>query len=298
MKKWGALRPLVGICIDGAVVANRLFTFHQGGTIMKSLPIAFCSIVCIAILGCLYFFEIPLPQAVQADESITLSQLDERVTRLEQEFLLLQVQLAGFRSGNTRTTPTPQLQISSDPVATPTFSTEKYLEDQLNIQIEPDDSCSKFKAEEYERLYDYRPSLVQRFGNRVFSPYTGRAYGQLSGVVIDSIVDPREAHVSGMCSRPPAVKIAFGNDVDNLVFASPLVDRRKASFDLADWIPEQNHCWFVAMATYIKQKYGLNMDPDEALVAYQVLSRCETIHIDFPSSQEEESGPAKNSNQE
>ena len=86
-----------------------------------------------------------------------------------------------------------------------------------------------------------------------------------------------------MSNRSDAERKAFGNDLDNLTLAAPRLNRyQKAAKDPAEWLPEKNHCWYVAKYIEIKKKYGLTMDAAEAAAILNAVELCESFEMTKP----------------
>ena len=111
---------------------------------------------------------------------------------------------------------------------------------------------------------------------KIYGPYTGRCFGSTRETDIEHMVATSEAHDSGLCAAPRSVKAAFASDLLNLTLAAPRVNRySKSGKDVAEWTPDLNACWFVALTIEVRRKYGLTIDRAEATAAEAVLSRCE-----------------------
>ena len=77
-----------------------------------------------------------------------------------------------------------------------------------------------------------------------------------------------------MCGRQ-CEKACICSDLDNLALAEPRLNRyAKSDRDAADWLPEQNRCWFVRTVICVKRKYELTVDPRERDALARVLSEC------------------------
>ena len=67
----------------------------------------------------------------------------------------------------------------------------------------------------------------------------------------------------------------FASDLLNLTLASPQVNRhQKGAKDAAEWMPDQNRCWFANRVLEVRLKYELAIDQVEADALEQVLSGC------------------------
>ena len=56
-----------------------------------------------------------------------------------------------------------------------------------------------------------------------------------------------EAYDSGLCAAGAVVRQRFASDLDNLTIAAPDLNRHeKRDHDAAEWLPENDRCWFAA----------------------------------------------------
>ena len=150
-----------------------------------------------------------------------------------------------------------------------------------DLKISPEASCSRYDRTDYS----YPQSLEQRIdsiqGGGYFGPYTKTYYESKDSTQIEHIVALREAHDSGMCDEPDSIKKRFGNDLLNLTLASRSVNSKKGSKDIAEWLPEYNHCWFAYTILAVKDRYDLSADSAEANTIQEVTSECNAISMDF-----------------
>ena len=148
------------------------------------------------------------------------------------------------------------------------------------LTVTPEVRCAPYDRRDY--AYNSRvleAALVRELGG-VYGPYTGRCFGDSRATDVEHVIALSEAHDSGMCGRAPADKARFASDVLNLTLASPQVNREeKRHFDAADWLPEENVCWFAARVVDVRRKYGLTIDQAEAEALERVLSGCESTDL-------------------
>ena len=150
------------------------------------------------------------------------------------------------------------------------------------ITIEPENRCSPYSRSNYTYPQSVEDSIIARMGGRVYSPYTGESFASKRETDIEHMVAVSEAHDSGLCAASAATRRAFARDLDNLTLASAALNRYdKVAKDVAEWIPAQNQCWFVARVVAIKKKYGLSMDSREAAAALNVLADCVDLEMKF-----------------
>ena len=107
-----------------------------------------------------------------------------------------------------------------------------------------------------------------------------------------------EAHDSGLCARDAATKARFARDLRNLTLASPRVNRHeKRGKDAAEWVPDQNRCWFAARVLEVRRAYGLTIDRREAAALDRIFASCESTALEpvvcaVPSASSNAPGPA------
>ena len=67
----------------------------------------------------------------------------------------------------------------------------------------------------------------------------------------------------------------YATDLDNLTLAAPGLNRhQKSDKDPAEWMPDNNRCWYAGKWVEIKKKYGLTMDQAEADSISAVYEAC------------------------
>lgn len=116
---------------------------------------------------------------------------------------------------------------------------------------------------------------------RFMDPYTGLEVHVIGGksddADIDHIVPLKEAYESGADSWSKDERVAFANDMSNLVYTASSVNRSKGHQDAATWIPSYQpaQCTYVISQITVKGKYNLSIDSAEKAALQQVLdSRC------------------------
>ena len=150
------------------------------------------------------------------------------------------------------------------------------------IVIKPENRCSPYNRDHYPYPQSVEDSIIARMGGRIYSPYTGESFASKRETDIEHVVAVSEAHDSGLCATSTSTRRAFARDLDNLTLASPALNRyEKVAKDVAEWLPVQNQCWFVARVVAIKKKYGLSMDAREAAAALNVLADCVNLEMKF-----------------
>ena len=114
------------------------------------------------------------------------------------------------------------------------------------------------------------------------TPYTCTAIGgDLTRVDVEHIVALAEAHDSGL---EPAQMLAFSGDPMNLTVAAPIENRHvKSDYDAAGYLPPNNRCWFAGRVLDIKSRWGLTVDPVEAIALIGALAGCDSPSLRSPS---------------
>ena len=78
-----------------------------------------------------------------------------------------------------------------------------------------------------------------------------------------------------LCSADQATRDRFATDLDNLTLAAPRLNRHeKSGNDAAEWMPEENRCWFAQTIVDVRRKYNLSIDQAEADALERVLAGC------------------------
>ena len=147
------------------------------------------------------------------------------------------------------------------------------------LTIAPEDRCSPYDSDDYRYPQSVEDDIVADLGG-VYSPYTCESFASDTETDIEHIVARSEAHDSGLCRADAATKRDFARDLLNLTLASPSVNRsQKSDKDAAEWMPEQNQCWFAQTVVDVRAKYGLTIDQREADAIDQMLSGCSSFAI-------------------
>lgn len=147
------------------------------------------------------------------------------------------------------------------------------------IEVAPERRCAPYDRDDYRYPQSVEARIVASIG-RIYGPYTGRCFASARETDIEHMVAASEAHDSGLCGAPAAVKSAFASDLLNLTLAAPGVNRHlKGAKDVAEWTPPRNACWFVSRTLEVRRKYGLTIDRAEAVAAEAVLAGCESTEM-------------------
>lgn len=181
-------------------------------------------------------------------------------------------------------TPTPTLTATAAGTPTPTAAADASSTYLQGITIAPENRCSTYDSDDYPYSQSVEQQIVAALDGRIYSPYTGEYFENTRETDIEHIVARSEAHDSGLCSADMQTRKGFSRDLANLTLASPSVNRhQKGAKDLADWLPEQNRCWYVNQVVVVKRKYSLTMDSGEAQKAVEILRGCTTVNMIFLS---------------
>ena len=152
----------------------------------------------------------------------------------------------------------------------------------LGVVVAPEVRHTAYERSDYAYPSSIELQIVTRQGG-IFSPYSMRCFSDLGATDIEHIVANSEAHDSGMGLRTRAERQQYASDLDNLTLAAPRLNRHeKRDKDPANWLPENNRCWYVGKYLEIKRKYGLSMDQAEADAVLAVYRSCTTFKIIQP----------------
>ena len=156
------------------------------------------------------------------------------------------------------------------------------LEDLRRLPVRAEDWCSRYNRSEYAYPREIEIQVVRLQGG-LYSPYDGTCFRSRRESDIEHLVALAEAHRSGMCSRSETEKSAFASDPLNLTLATPELNRgEKIAKDAAEWLPEENRCWFAHRVIQVKTKYGLSVDKSEARALQKVLRKCNSTQLITP----------------
>ena len=180
-------------------------------------------------------------------------------------------------------TPKPEPTATSTPMpaGTPTPAPTQPGSTWRGIALAPEERCSPYDSDDYPHSPSVEPKIVEGLGG-VYEPYTGTWFGSIRETDIEHIVARSEAHDSGLCAASSETQARFASDLLNLSLASPSVNRhQKVDKDAAEWLPDQNQCWYVDRTIQVRLEYGLTIDQDEADAIDQVFSVCESTEMVF-----------------
>ena len=162
---------------------------------------------------------------------------------------------------------------------TASFSTIVAQTSWRGLVVAPEVRCSPYDADDYRYPQSVEDQIVAQLGN-VYGPYTGRWFASDRETDIEHIVARSEAHDSGLCAADGATRRRFASDLLNLTLAAPSVNRnQKRDRDGAEWLPDQNRCWFAERVVAVRRKYGLTIDQLEADALERVLSNCASTSL-------------------
>jgi len=159
------------------------------------------------------------------------------------------------------------------------------------IVVAPEERCSPYSPDDYRYSRSVETKIVDEIGE-IYGPYTGRCFSSVYETDIEHIVARSEAHDSGLCAESEDTRRAFANDLKNLTLASPRINRQKSANDAAEWMPDENECWFANRIVQVRLKHGLTIDREEADALELVLSACESTEMVMhpcPSAEDAES---------
>lgn len=143
----------------------------------------------------------------------------------------------------------------------------------FGVRIASENDCSDYRSIDYNHLPKLDVFKSEELGG-IFGAYEDSCFDDYSDVDIEHLIAKREAHDSGMCEADIQTKINFANDLENIALSSPSVNRGKSTKDPADWLPENNQCWYVWQWLYVKRKYNMTIDQAEKNAIEAVLQNC------------------------
>ena len=151
------------------------------------------------------------------------------------------------------------------------------------LVVEPEKRCSPYNSDHYRYSPSVKFEIVKSMGEgRIYGPYTGRYFNSVEQTDIEHIVARSEAHDSGLCAAEVKERKRFASDLLNLTLAAPDMNQNhKRAKDAAEWIPQQNQCWFADRVVKVRQKYSLTIDRQEADALDAVLSECASVEMVF-----------------
>ena len=148
--------------------------------------------------------------------------------------------------------------------------------------LAPEERCAPYDANAYDYPQSVEPPIADSLGG-VYSPYTCETFGALHETDIEHIVARSEEHDSGLCAASPERKREFARDTRNLTLAAPHLNRDvKGAKDAADWIPDENKCWFAWRVIDVRRAYVLTIDQREADALETILAGCPESSPDTP----------------
>ena len=152
----------------------------------------------------------------------------------------------------------------------------------LGVRIAAEVDDGSYDRDDYDYPGSIEADIVNRQGG-LYSPYSLNCFDSATETDIEHIVATAEAHASGMYARAEEDRSAYGKDLDNLTLAAPSVNRnQKSDKDPAEWMPENNRCWYVGKWVEIKKKYNLTMDQAEADSVAAVYQECDSFDMIVP----------------
>jgi hypothetical protein len=177
------------------------------------------------------------------------------------------------------------------------------LADQLAaLQIAPEDTGAHYDRDDWLPQWartgqcSTRETVLQQQGQGVVvgancAPTSGQWVSAYDGVTvtnpskldIDHVVPLAEVARSGPIvdgrrqrpgSWPAEQRHAYANDVEGLIAVTASSNRSKGDDDPARWMPEQDHCGYIASWLHMKTKYALSIDQTEHDAIAAVINTC------------------------
>ena len=152
----------------------------------------------------------------------------------------------------------------------------------LGVRVTPEVRHTEYDRDDYSYPASIELRIVDQQGG-IFSPYSLACFDSTTATDIEHIVATSEAHESGMSLKTIEERTQYARDLDNLTLASPSLNRhQKSNKDPAEWMPENNRCWYAGKYVEIKKKYGLSMDQVEADSLLNVYESCTSYEMTIP----------------
>ena len=148
----------------------------------------------------------------------------------------------------------------------------------FGVRIAAENDCSDYRSIDFNHVPKLDVFKAEEIGG-IYAAYEDSCYDEYTDVDIEHLVAKREAHDSGMCDADIQTRINFANDLENVALASPSVNRGKSTKDPAEWLPENNRCWYVWQWLNVKRKYNLTIDQAEKNAIESVLQNCSVTDL-------------------
>ena len=112
------------------------------------------------------------------------------------------------------------------------------------LAVAPEERCAPYDSDDYSYPQSVENDIVRDLEG-LYSPYTCESFDSIRETDIEHIVARSEAHDPGLCGADAETRTRFARDLLNLTLASPALNRQaKVAHDAAQWLPDQNRCWF------------------------------------------------------
>lgn len=129
-------------------------------------------------------------------------------------------------------------------------------------------------------MRDMRKEQVRRepscrvISGTLIDRYTGvTEHVDAAGVDVDHLIALADAHRSGAWRWSRSQRVAFANDMQNLVATRATVNRLKGDNGPSEWWPPDGGCWYAERYLTIKTRYRLQVD---AIDRSRVERECKT----------------------
>ncbi len=119
-------------------------------------------------------------------------------------------------------------------------------------------------------------------GGRWYSYYEGASQTDQGALDIDHMVPLAEAWDSGARSWSAGVREAYANDLGDyrsLVGVTASLNRQKSDQDVAEWVPPQQKCRYLAEFVAVKIRWRLSVDSAERSAMQSLASGCSNVTI-------------------
>ena len=121
---------------------------------------------------------------------------------------------------------------------------------------------------------------MEEMGGIIYGPYTGRWFESTKETDIEHIVARLRRTIVAFVPWTPRHVSGLLSDLLNLTLASPTVNRQqKRAYDVAEWLPDLNQCWYVDRVVQVRLKYSLTVDQREADALDEVMAGCASVEM-------------------
>jgi hypothetical protein len=147
--------------------------------------------------------------------------------------------------------------------------------------IDQNNDCQNTRHEILIRDSNKPVSFKTSKGCKVISgkwigPYTGQTFNKASDLDIDHIVPLAHAYKNGGSVWSSDKKMAFANDLDNLLAVDDSTNQSKGSKGPDKWMPPKEDYWcnYLDKWTMVKTRYALTISQKEKFILKEFQKKC------------------------